>query len=88
MGMTRPTKKQLEVLTLMNEGWEMGVSTSYINAGFAKLQRGGIGRGGEVRKIHNKTFDSLLERGLIKKRKHGFPASIFQLTDTGRKAIK
>lgn len=84
--MSKPTKKQMEILSLMDAGWEMGVSSGLQFS--AWLQINGVGRGGKVVRLHANTFSGLSHRGLIKQKKYGFPTSIWELTEAGKKAAK
>ncbi len=83
--MSKPTKKQLEILTLMKEGWEMGVSTGLTF--HAWIQKDGVGRGGDTVKLHGNTFSGLSHRGFIAPTERRFPTSIWILTETGRNAL-
>ena len=84
--MSKPTKAQMKVLTLMVNGWELGVETS-IN-GSVWIQKNGLGRGGKTEKVHINTFNGLYTRRLIKEKKYGFPHSVWELTDIGRKLFE
>jgi|GEM_PF-6869152 hypothetical protein len=62
----RVTKAQQAVLDAMADGWELGRSSSAIDTRQrCRLQKGGIGMGGEVRAITLPTLNALLESGLI-----------------------
>ena len=84
--MSKPTKKQMEVLTLMNEGWEMGFSNTMNSRVW--LQKNGVGRGGESMDVHINTFNGLHLRGLVRRKEYKFPTSEYVLTDAGREALK
>jgi hypothetical protein len=49
-----------EVLTLLNEGWELGCSV-----GRTWMQKGGLCRGGESRNVHGTTVNSMIKKRLI-----------------------
>ena len=84
--MSKPTKKQMEILTLMDSGWEMGVSSAFDFS--AWVQKDGVGRGGAVVRLHANTFSGLSHRGFIEPAKHGYPSSIWKLTESGRAAAR
>jgi hypothetical protein len=62
--MMQLSKAQSRVLQLLQEGWELGVSSGIV--GNAWLQKNGLGRGGETEFVNYNTFHSLYKRGLIK----------------------
>lgn len=76
----KPTAKMLEVLKLMKEGWELASSNSMMDSR-TRLQKGGTGKGGEVKGIHSSTFWGLLQRGLIKRVKEDWPDTIYGLVE-------
>jgi len=55
--------KQRELLMLIGDGWEIGISTGFKPR--AWIQKGGLGRGGEAKDVHFNTFHSLRVKGLI-----------------------
>ena len=63
------SNSQKIVLDFMNEGYELGVSDRYITTmnrvPHAKLQKGGIGKGGPVVHVNMSTFYALQARKLI-----------------------
>lgn len=79
------TDRQLSVLTLMNDGWQLGCGKT-IN-GRVWLQQGGIGRGGNVQKVHGNTFWFLLHKKLVALDKDGFPNQTYKLTDSAIKLL-
>jgi hypothetical protein len=64
-----------EILSLMANGWELGKSTT----GRAWIQKGGVGHGGEAKKVHASTMRSLLDKGLVELFKPGFPTARYRL---------
>lgn len=73
---------QSEIISLMLDGWELGLSTSgYVGAW---VQRGGVGAGGTTKRVKINTFLALRDRGLIEKKYERFPTSIYRLTDKAR----
>ncbi len=87
------TKKQIEILTLMNLGWELGknTSTSARNISHNRvwwLQKGGIGRGGESKEIHGKVnILNLYQEKLILSTGFNFPSEKYYLTKKGKKLL-
>ena len=79
--MTKVTKKQMHVLQLMNDGWELGKSSSL--SGHIWLQQDGLGRGGNTEDVHANTFNGLYTRRLIEQKKRSFPTSLWGLTEAG-----
>lgn len=65
------TATQQEILDLMKNGWELSQNTD-IN-GCWQIQKGGSGRGGEVRVLNSRTAFTLLDKGFIKMKSDGFP---------------
>lgn len=84
--MTKVTKKQAHVLQLMNEGWELGVSSSLTS--HIWLQQDGLGRGGNTEGVHTNTFKGLYTRRLIKQKTRSFPTRLWGLTEAGIAAAK
>jgi len=77
------SNKQKEVIKLMREGWEMGKGTSYFHSA-ARLQKGGIGCGGDVYKMSLNTFNALVDRLLIVESGRKYPSFIYTLTELGK----
>jgi hypothetical protein len=76
------TKAQQEVIDLMRQGWELGVSTTADGRWW--LQKGGLGRGGETNNVNANTAHALLRAGLIRSAGYSFPTQHYLLTDKGR----
>jgi len=55
---------QQEILDLMANGWELAEYTDY--DGGWRIQKGGIGKGGESRTVNCKTAFALWNKDLIK----------------------
>ena len=60
-GQARPkvTKLQQEVLDLLKAGWELGVTSRLVERR-VWMQKDGLGKGGETRKIRMSVFEALL----------------------------
>ena len=71
------SKAQQEVVDLMREGWELGVSTDF--TGRCWLQKGGCGKGGETKDVRSTTVGALREAGVIKICGYSFPTTRYQL---------
>lgn len=82
------SKTQLEVLRLMASGeWELGFTSGFGDAHYW-MQKGGLGRGGETKKINVKTGHALYRKGFTELSKLGFPTSHYRLTEKGQKALE
>ena len=53
------SKTAQEVLTLLHSGWELGV-TSRLAERRVFIQEGGIGKGGESRKVREAVYEALV----------------------------
>lgn len=71
------TKNQQEVIDLLNTGWSLGQSKT-IN-GRDRLQKDGLGKGGETKDVRKGTIYKLSKLGLIKSTGYGFPSEEFKL---------
>lgn len=71
-----------DILLAMVSGWGLGSGSSSIF-----LQKGGVGKGGQVNRVNSSTVWALSRRGLIEC-KHSFPTSKWRLTPQGRKIAK
>jgi len=69
---------QQYVIDLMKKGWELGVSTSI--HGRCRLQRGGLGRGGESINVNPVTIRALRKQGLIVTTGWDFPTEKYILS--------
>jgi len=79
------TKSQIEVLTLMNEGWALCASGD-LDAS-AWLQKDGCGCGGPTKRVNVATKRALFIRGLIN-RKYGFPTTTYYLSQKGIEVLR
>jgi len=81
--------KLLEILELMNDGWELGFSIG-VSKALWWIQKGGLGRGGEAKYPHGRIqIRRLSKEGLIANDgKHHFPTTPYFLTDKGKKFLK
>jgi hypothetical protein len=84
------TPKLIEILKLMNNGWELGLSDRARNGFEWWMQKGGLGRGGEAKQIHGRVDVYKLKReGLIDNDgKFHFPTTSYFLTDKGKQFLK
>ena len=73
---------QIEVISLMNQGWELGRSEGFFPG--AWLQKDGLGKGGTSKSISIATLHSLQVKGYIKNVKHDYPNNHYDLTDKGK----
>ncbi len=74
------SRSQIEVLTLMNEGWALCASGGFYAT--AWLQKNGCGHGGPTKKVNVATKQALSNRNLIN-RKYGFPTTSYYLSQKG-----
>ena len=73
------SKTQQEVVDLMRDGWEFGVSLTF--DGGCWLQKGGCGRGGETKRVSSNTLVSMRNSGLIVCSSSKFPLAIYKLAE-------
>jgi hypothetical protein len=83
------SESQLNVLRLLNngEGWEIGLYTG-INPR-ARMQKGGLGKGGEAQDVRITTFTALSDKGLIARNKEApfaFPQH-WHITSEGKAKV-
>lgn len=64
------SRVQQDVIDKMRNGWELGC---YSMSG-CRLQKGGLGKGGETQIVSHSTVHSLYKKGLIQQI-YGFPAT-------------
>jgi len=77
------TPKLIEILKLMNSGWQLGLSKSCTGGWW--LQKGGCGYGGESKRFHgNVKIFELVKENLIKSDGYGFPTQTYHLTEKGK----
>lgn len=81
------SKVQREVLELMDHGWELGRSTSDFCGG-CSVQKGGLGRGGESKKVNSNTWHALWKKKLIRCVDSSYPTEKYALTVFGRKVLE
>ena len=73
---------QIEVLTLMNQGWELGRSEGFFESTW--LQKDGLGKGGPTKRISIATLYSLVKKGYILHTKTIYPNNYYVLTTKGK----
>lgn len=79
--MRKFTKSQAEVILLMREFWQLGVNLA---GGGVRIQKDGIGRGGETKKVSSSTFHTLIDAGLLECVDEDFPTKKYILSELGR----
>lgn len=77
--MTKLSKVQQEVIELMKAGWELGVSSGAVPR--AWLQKNGVGRGGETKKLAISTYHKLRDLGYFIMVHDGFPVKKYRLKE-------
>lgn len=83
---TKLSPAMLEVLRLMNSGWELAKGGGARDIRFW-LQKGGTGRGGESKNISASTWIALCNRGLVIENKIKYPTTTYNLTPAGELSI-
>ena len=79
----KPSKAQLEVLRLMNSGWELAAKCGGRNSG-AWIQEGGAGCGGKSKQISLATVHALWKKKLIEEAGGGPGLTdVYKLTAAG-----
>lgn len=71
------SQRQQEVIDLMKQGWELGLSSGWHT--WCSIQQGGQGKGGESRNININTLNSLQEKKLIEFDYEKYPTKIYRL---------
>lgn len=61
----RPLSNRDEILRLMREGWELGWASRTRGPSAYWLQRPGLMRGGDIRKVHRATANAMWFKKLI-----------------------
>jgi len=85
MARTRLSKPQREVLELLATGaWELGHSTY---TGHYWMQRGGLGKGGEMRKVRTDVAYALWKKGYIEEAPAGPNMQSYGITGAGLAAV-
>ena len=84
--MIKINAKQLEVLTLMNNGWELGYASGR-DYSHHWLQKGGCGHGGESKNVNSNTAHALYNRKLITQH-YSFPTSTYTLTEEAKEILE
>ncbi len=79
------SRSQIEVLTLMNEGWALCASGGFYAT--AWLQKDGCGCGGSTKTVNVATKQALSNRSLIN-RKYGFPTTTYYLSQKGIEVLR
>ena len=74
------SKAQQEVVDLLTDGWDLGVSMSM--DGLCWLQRGGIGRGGASKTVSKATVSALCRKGVIRQVSRKFPTARYGLSES------
>lgn len=75
--MRKLTPIQQEVIDLIKQGWELGTSTDL--SGFSRLQKGGLGKGGETKHVKSSTVHTLEYLGYIERGESKFPTLHWRL---------
>lgn len=75
------THKQIGIIQLMKEGWEMAYD-NFMTKRKCWVQKNGVGKGGESIRVEASTFKALKEKGLIKE-EYNYPTSTYRLTESG-----
>ena len=80
------TPAQKKVIDLMKSGWQLAKSVDQNHDTW--LQKGGCGRGGEIKRVHGNTFHALWIAGLIEYDQYDFPVSTYRFKMTKLAAQK
>ncbi len=74
---------QKEIILKLRNGWQLGRYTRY-SGGCWRIQKGGLGRGGETLSVKTPTAEILFESKLIEHAEGLCPVSKYQLTELGK----
>lgn len=80
--MRKFTAAQAEVIMLMREHWQLGVSLDM--SGRIWIQKDGVGRGGETKKVKSNTYHTILDAGLLECVDNDFPVKKYILSELGK----
>ena len=82
--MAKLTARQFDVIEKMQNGWELGFDEAVW--GFASIQKGLIGHGGESKRIFVGTFRQLHRKGLITRKNPNITEvyGVYILTQKGK----
>lgn len=80
--MRKFTEAQAEVIKLMRQHWQLGVSLDM--SGRKWIQKDGIGRGGETKKVTSSTFNAINDAGLLECVDNDFPTKKYILNELGK----
>lgn len=83
----RLTKKRLDILRKLTQGWELGTTSGGRGPSFTTLQQGGIGRGGKTIDVDYNMVFALCEQGLLQSR-YSFPTRYWILTNKARRLLE
>lgn len=78
--MKKLNKAQQDILDKIRSGWELGRYESVGGITFA-IQRGGLGRDGEVHPVNIRTAYALIEAGVVEFCAAGFPLTKMRSTN-------
>lgn len=79
------SEKQVEVIKLMRDGWEMVNREGVFQiAGYSFIRKKGVGDGFEVKKIKNATLFSIHRKHLASVSGNQKPYTYFSLTELGK----
>jgi hypothetical protein len=76
--MAKPSKVQMEVLSKMADGWQLGRRDGVID-GRAWIQKGGCGYGGEIQSVSLGTVRAMEHHGYIVKDTYKYPTQTYRL---------
>lgn len=84
------SKKLIEILVLMNTGWELGHDDTCSGSCHWRIQEGGLGWGGKAIYPHGRTkVRTLIQLDFIAHDgKHHFPTTPYFLTGKGKQFLK
>lgn len=80
--MKKLSETQIEIIKLMREGWQLGVSLSMDSRYW--IQKDGVGRGGETKKVTSPVYHGLKERGVLECVDNDFPTAKYNLNELGK----
>lgn len=76
------SKVQQEIVDLMKEGWELGVSLSFSGNYSCRVQKDGLGNGGATKYFSVSTFKALENKGILKIKSNEFRNKKYALSET------
>lgn len=74
------SERQQDIISKMQNGWELGEDCGLDYYG--RIQKGGLGKGGEVITVSISTITALERKGFIKMKSDRYATRVYELAET------